>query len=221
MTNKVLVADDFDGISLFVEQILKERSVCETTDAKYCDEAYLKIKKAIYDKAPYKLLISDLNFKRDHRNSRFKSGEELISAIKKLQPDIKIIVFSEEVKSFRIKSLFRDYKINAFVHKGSYSSSELEKALQDIFSEDKPTPSSEIDPLRNQSLIDIEEYDIRLLKLQSNGYSLNEISICLKKMGVSPNSKSSIEKSINKLRIQFNAKNTVHLIAIAKDLGLI
>lgn len=221
MTNKVLVADDFDGISLFVEQILKERSVCETTDAKYCDEAYLKIKKAIYDNVPYNLLISDLNFKKDHRNSRFKSGEELIAATKKLQPDIKIIVFSEEVKSFRIKSLFRDYNINAFVHKGSCSLSELEKALQVIFSEDKTTPSLEFDNLRYQSLIDIEEYDITLLKLESNGYTLDEISLCLKKMGITPNSKSSIEKGINRLRIQFNAKNTVHLIAIAKDMGLI
>ena len=148
MTNKILVADDFDGISLFVGQILKERSVCETTDAKYCDEAYLKVKKAIYDNNPYNLLISDLNFKTDCRNSNLKSVEELISAIKKLQPDIKIIVFSEKVKSFRIKSLFNDYNINAFVQKGRFSMSELEKALQGIFNEAKPTSSLGFDNLR-------------------------------------------------------------------------
>lgn len=221
MTNKVLVADDFDGISLFVEQLLKERSVCETTDAKYCDEAYLKIKKAIYDKAPYNLLISDLNFKKDHRNSRFKSGEELIAATKKLQPDIKIIVFSEEVKSFRIKSLFRKYNINAFVYKGRNSLTELEKAIQAILNGNGKTHSLDFDSASSKPLINIREYDITLLKLESYGYSFEQISQNLKKSGIAPNSKSSIEKGINRLRIQFNAKNRVHLIAISKDIGLI
>ena len=70
-------------------------------------------------------------------------------------------------------------------------------------------------------MIDIEEYYITLLKLESYEYSLEEISQNLKKSGITPNSKSSIEKGINRLRIQFNAKNTLHLIAIVKDLGLI
>ncbi|MGC1633782.1 MAG: response regulator, partial [Gelidibacter sp.] len=36
-----------------------------------------------------------------------------------------------------------------------------------------------------------------------------------------PNSLSSIEKKLNKLRIQFKANNAIHLVAIVKDLGLI
>jgi two-component system capsular synthesis response regulator RcsB len=39
--------------------------------------------------------------------------------------------------------------------------------------------------------------------------------------GISPNSKSSIEKQVSKLKIYFKANNTVHLVAIAKDLGII
>lgn len=221
MKNKVLVADDFDGISLLVGQILKESTVCETTDAKYCDDAYLKIKKAIYDNVPYNLLISDLNFKRDYRNSKLNSGEELISAIKKLQPDIKIIVFSDEIKSFRIKSLFNDFKINAFVYKGRNSLSELENALQFVLNENNITSASAFDALSYKPLVHISEYDVSLLKLSSFGYSLEEISKNLRKSGIKPHSKSSIEKSINKLRIQFDAKNSIHLIAIAKDMGLI
>lgn len=42
-----------------------------------------------------------------------------------------------------------------------------------------------------------------------------------KQEGIFPNSKSSIEKHINKLRIYFKANNTVHLVAIAKDLGIV
>jgi hypothetical protein len=65
MTNKVLVADSFDGISLYIGQIMEQHSVSETDHTKYHDDTYLKIKKAIFDKVPYNLLISDLNFKTD------------------------------------------------------------------------------------------------------------------------------------------------------------
>jgi hypothetical protein len=132
MTNKVLVADSFDGISLYIGQIMEQHSVSETDHTKYHDDTYLKIKKAIFDKVPYNLLISDLNFKTDYRNTTLSSAEELILVVKKIQPDIKIIVFSEEVKSFRIKSLLQNYQINSFVHKGMNSIIELDKAIETI-----------------------------------------------------------------------------------------
>jgi hypothetical protein len=53
-----------------------------------------------------------------------------------------------------------------------------------------------------------------------NGYILEEISREFKNTGIIPNG-SSIEKRINKLKIYFKANNNVHLIAIAKDLGLV
>lgn len=221
MTNKVLVADGFDGIGLCVGQILKQHSVSETGYTKYYDDTYLKIKKAIFDKVPYNLLISDLNFKTDYRNTTLNSAEELILAVKKIQPDIKIIVFSEEVKSFRINSLFKNYHINAFVHKGRNSVIELDKAIQTLLVKGTKNPTLEYEALRHMSLVDVREYDISLLKLISHGYTLDEISKDLKKFGVNPNSKSSIEKCINKLRTYFNAQNIVHLIAITKDLGVI
>ena len=46
MFKKVLVAEDFDSISIAVGQVLKELSVPEIHHAKYCDDAFLKIKKA-------------------------------------------------------------------------------------------------------------------------------------------------------------------------------
>jgi two-component system capsular synthesis response regulator RcsB len=221
MTNKVLVADSFDGIGLCIGQILKQHSVSETDYTKYHDDTYLKIKKAIFDKVPYNLLISDLNFKTDYRNTTLNSAEEMILAVKKTQPDIKIIVFSEEVKSFRIKSLFKNYHINAFVHKGRNSVIELDKAIETVLIEDSKNPSLEFEALRHVPLVDVRESDIYLLKLISSGYTIDEISKDLKKYDVNPNSKSSIEKCINKLRTYFNAQNIVHLIAITKDLGVI
>ena len=50
MFKKVLVAEDFDSISISVGYVLKELSVSEIHHAKYCDDAILKIKKALLDR---------------------------------------------------------------------------------------------------------------------------------------------------------------------------
>jgi two-component system, NarL family, captular synthesis response regulator RcsB len=222
MFNKVLVAEDFDSISITVEQALAELSVSEIHHAKYCDDAFLKVKKALKDNLPYDLLISDLSFKTDHRENKLNSGDELIAAVKKVQPDIKTIVFSIEDKSFRIKSLFNDIGINAFVAKGRNSIPELKKAIQGVFDNNSKILSQELSHvLRDKSLIEIEPYDISLLNSLSKGLILDEIALDFKNSGIVPNGSSSIEKRINKLKIFFKANNNVHLIAIAKDLGLV
>ena len=222
MFNKVLVAEDLDSISITVEQALAELSVPEIHHAKYCDDAFLKVKKALFDEEPYDLLISDLSFKADHRETQLTSGDELIAAVKKIQPTIKTVVFSIEDKSFRIKSLFNDLGINAFVAKGRNSIPELKKAISGVFENDSKILSQELaHTLRDKSLIEIENYDILLLKSLSGGLTLEEIAVDFKNTGVIPNGSSSIEKRINKLKIFFKANNNVHLIAITKDLGLV
>lgn len=222
MFHKVLVAEDLDSISMTVVQALQELSVVEIHHAQYCDDAFLKIKKALHDEEPFDLVISDLSFKPDHRENRLSTGEELIDAVKKLQPNIKTIVFSIEDKSFRIKSLFNNSGINAYVSKGRNSIPQLKNAVQNIFNSDEKIISSELSHLlRDKSILEIEAYDISLLKLLSKGLILDEIALEFKNSGIAPNGSSSIEKRINKLKIYFKASNNVHLIAIAKDLGLV
>lgn len=222
MFKKILIAEDLDSISITVEQALAKLSITEIHHAKYCDDALLKIKKALHDEIPYDLLISDLSFKIDHRINKLTCGDELIEAVKKIQPDIKTIVFSIEDKSYRIKSLFNNLGINAYVSKGRNSIPELQKAIESVFSADEKTLTEEWSHvLRDKSLLEIEAYDITLLKLLSKGFILDEISQELKNSGIIPNGSSSIEKRINKLKIYFKANNNVHLIAISKDLGLL
>jgi two-component system, NarL family, captular synthesis response regulator RcsB len=222
MFHKVLVAEDLDSISITVEQALEELSVSEIHHAKYCDDALLKVKKALLDDAPYDLIISDLSFKMDHRETELTCGDELIAAVKKVQPDIKTVVFSIEDKSFRIKSLFNDLGINAFVSKGRNSIPQLKKAIIAVFNNETKILSPELShALRDKSLIEIETYDILLLKSLSKGLTLDDIALDFKNSEIVPNGSSSIEKRINKLKIFFKANNNVHLIAIAKDLGLV
>ena len=222
MFNKVLVAEDLDSISIAVVQALEELSIAQIHHAKYCDDAFLKIKRALHDNSPFDLLISDLSFKEDHRENKLKSGDELILAVKKAQPNIKTIIFSIEDKSFRIKSLFNNLGINAYVSKGRNSIPELKKAVQSVFINDEKILSPELSlALRDRSLLEIEAYDISLLKLLSKGLTVEEIASQFNTSGIIPNGNSSLEKRINKLKIYFKASNNVHLIAIAKDLGLV
>lgn len=222
MFKKVLIAEDLDSISIAVIQALEMLSIVEIHHAKYCDDAYLKIKKALFDNEPYDLLISDLSFKTDHQENKLNSGEELIEAVKKVQPDLKTIVFSIEDKSFRIKSLFTNLEINAYVSKGRNSIPELKKTIQRIYNNQEVKLSAELSlALRDNSLFEIESYDIALLKSLSKGYTLENISSEFKESGIVPNGSSSLEKRINRLKIYFKANNNVHLIAITKDLGLV
>lgn len=222
MFKKVLVAEDLDSISIAVVQVLEDLQIPVIDHVKYCDEALLKIKKALLEKEPYDLLISDLSFKSDHRKAILNSGDELIEAVNKVQPTLKKIVFSIEDKSYRIKTLFNDLGINAYVSKGRNSITELKNAIISTYKKDDKVVSSDLSfSFNDKALIEIESYDISILKLLSQGYILESISKEFKDLSITPNGTSSIEKRINKLKIYFKANNNVHLIAIAKDFGLV
>jgi two-component system capsular synthesis response regulator RcsB len=222
MFTKVLIADDIDFNDLGAAQILNELDVVEIQYAKYCDEALLKVKKAHLEGAPFQLLISDLSFKADHQLNQLNSGEELIAAVKKQCPNIKIIVFSIEDRAHRVKLLFDELNIDGYVIKGRNTIYDLKRAIQKTYNNEKENISPELSYLlQDKTTSEIDNYDVQLIKYLSIGISQENIESEFKKEGISPNSKSSIEKHINKLKIYFKANNTVHLVAIAKDLGII
>jgi DNA-binding NarL/FixJ family response regulator len=222
MFTKVLIADDIDFNDVGAAQILKELEVPEIQYAKYCDEALLKIKKAQLDGTPFQLLVSDLSFKEDHRANKLNSGEELVGAVKELYPSIKIIVFSIEDRPHRIKLLFDDLDIDGYVVKGRNTIYDLKIAIQKAYKNEPENISPELlYLLHDTTTSEIDEYDIILIKNLSIGITQENMETVFKLGGITPNSKSSIEKHINKLKIYFKANNTVHLVAIAKDLGII
>ncbi len=222
MFSKVIIAEDLDSINLAVHEALIQLKITNLHSTKYCDDALLKVKKAIQDNAPFELLVTDLSFKEDYRKNQLKSGEDLIEAIRALQPNIKIVVFSIEDKSYRIKSLFENQHIDAFVIKGRNSIPELKKAIETVYNTNEKYISPDMAfVLQDKIVNEIDDYDLELIKHLSVGVSQEEMESTFKELGITPNSKSTIEKRLNKLKIYFKAKNTVHLIAITKDLGLI
>lgn len=222
MFTKVLIADDIDVNDVLAAQILEELEVKDVQYAKYCDEALLKIRRAHQDQIPYQLLISDLSFKADHKINKLNSGEELIQAVKQLFPDIKIIVFSIEDRAHKIKLLFDELAIDGYVLKGRNTIYDLKVAVQKAYKNESDNLSPELlHILQDKTTSEINPYDVLLIKKLSVGISQENMESVFKKEGITPNSKSSIEKHINKLKIYFKANNTTHLVAIAKDLGII
>ena len=221
MFKKVLIAEDFDIVNKGVVTTLKELNITNITTVKYCDDAELRLKKALHDAEPFELLITDLSFNADHRNQKYVSGEDLIAIAKVIQPTLKIIVFSVDDRLQKVRSLIQTYNINGYVCKDRYDAKELTKAIEEVY-QNKVYLSTKVKlALEPKSNLEIDDYDIDLVKFLSKGLLQSEISEYLKKQKIYPNSLSSIEKHLNILKIQFKAKNAIHLVSIFKDLGLI
>jgi len=221
MFTKVLIAEDMDDINTGVLTALSELEIATIDQAQYCDDADLKARKALKDDKPYELLITDLSFVKDHRKQKLTSGEELLIKLKSEQPNLKVIVYSVEDKQQRVRKLFNQHNIDAYVCKGRKSLSELVKAIRTVSKGKKHLSPKVKNALSTKNDMEIDDYDIGLLKLLSRGLSQDEIAADLKGRSISPNSLSSIEKRLSKLKIYFKAQNAIHLIANAKDLGLI
>jgi len=221
MFKKIIVAEDIDSISMGLQQLLQNIDGADTTYTKYCDDAYLKIKKAALDNEPFELLITDLSFKITHRDEILTSGEDLIEAVKDEQPTIKIIVYSIDERGYKIRYLIDDVNIDAYVSKGRDSANELFKAIKDVYS-GKKYISKHLSHLKKPAHIaEMDELDLKIIKLLADGLIQNEIAESLKKSGRKVSSVSTIEKRIIKIKTTLRARNTTHIVSIAKDMGLI
>lgn len=221
MFKKVLVSEDLGSISQGIMSILEKLRIENFEQVQYCDDAYLKIQRANKDQEPFELLITDLSFKTDHRTQKFTSGEKLIEALKKQYPTLKIIAFSVEDRPPKIREIILDLKADGFVCKGRNGVKELEIAIQSVFDGQSFLSPQIANVINKPKPIEIDDYDVKMMKLLADGYSHDEISNYFKVKNISPSSLSAIEKRIVRLRNYFNANNTIHLISMAKDLGLI
>lgn len=221
MFKKILIAEDADFMSSGIKVALEDMQIPTIEYAQYCDEAYLKLKKAWLYEEPFDLLVSDLSFKDNVNPQRLESGEDLIKEAKKLQPALKTIVFSIEDKPYRIQQLCNELEVNAYVWKSNHGQKELKKAVQSVYNGDFFITPQLAHALRNKEAFEITDYDVFLLKHLAEGLDQKEISGELKNKNIKPSSISSVEKRLKLLKENFNANNPTQLIAITKDFGLI
>ena len=221
MFKNVLVVDDHASVNHGIVQILKNNtSIQQVAFTQYCEDAYIKFQKAAQDNNPYDLIILDLTFKEDHRKQIIKSGLDLINLLRSKQPDIKIIIYSAEDRKAKITSYIERYDINGFISKGRYGLKELLEAIPNVWSNRLYT-SKALELKEHNSTFEIDDFDIMILQELAKGMSQKKIAEHFQIKNTKSNSLSSIEKRINKLKIHFKAKNTIHLISICKDLGII
>lgn len=222
MIKKVLIAEDIDSVKTGIIAILNDRFDFEIDYANTCDNAYLKIVRAIQDNEPYDLLITDLYFKvEEFISQKLTNGEDLINASRKIQPNLKSIIYTIEIRPLFLKRLKSESFVNGIVLKGHKSLLELCNAINAVESNSNYFTYEVESILKNDASDTITSYDIKILELLANGLTQQEISEKLKSKNIKPSSVSAIEKRIGELKHKLRANNSIHMVAIAKDMFLI
>lgn len=194
MFKKALIVEDQEVATLGIITTLENLHIQNFDFVSYCDEALQKLKIAAKENKPYDLLIADLSFNKDHIPQRVNTGQELISEARKIQSDIKVIVFSVEKKAKIIDDLYKIFNINGFVSKARNDGKELRNTIRKVFDGETVIPQEILNAIRNIPF-DLGKYEIKLLELLAKGYKQNEIRIHLKENHIQPYSIRSIEKN--------------------------
>lgn len=222
MFSKVLVAEDYEIANHGILKILGDNlGISDIKEAKYCDEAYLKFRKAQQEDNPFKLLITDLSFKPDHNVQIRTSGIDLIKDIRAINPSIKIIVYSQESRPEKIKMLFDKLDINGYVCKGQHAIKDLVSCVSQVYQGNTILPAELTNRDEAIGMVHLDDFDMMLLDELAQGLTKREIVTKLRQKKIKPNSESMIDKKVSKLFDEFKARNTTHLVAIVKDLGLL
>lgn len=221
MFKKILIAEDHEMGSLSVQKTLEELNIPNVDYVYYCDDALAKVKKSIRENDPYDLMITDLSYEEDHHQQNIKDGKELIDEVRKLQPLLKIIVFSGERKSGIIDLLFTESRINGYVRKARNDSKELKKAIASVYVNENYLSLDLKQEVKKLNSYEFTKYDITLVSLLSQGVQQKNIPTYLQNNNITPNSLSSVEKKLNSLKEALGVTSNEQLIAFCKDLGII
>lgn len=221
MIQKILIAEDHETANISVQKTLEELGIANPDYVYYCDDALLKIKKAIEGGDSYDLLITDLYFEKDHREQQLNGGEALIEVVRKLQPDIKILVFSAESKPLLIERLFSQLQIDGYVRKARGDARELLKAINTIKNNQRFIPALVAEQARHKKAHDFTDYDVTILSLMVAGKKQQEVSDYLKKNNISPAGLSSIEKRLKYIKEALDFTTNEQLIAHCIKIGIL
>lgn len=221
MFKKVLTVEDHDHANLSIQHTLKTLGVEEVKYVYYCDHAFSWICKAIKKESPYDLLVTDLYFEEDGEPQNLRGGMDLIHAVRVIQPDIKIIVFSSEGRPAVIQKLIDKLGINAFVRKARGDGQHFKHAVEAVFAGRKYLSADIEQLLRKNSIYEFDPLDIAIIQLLADGILQKEIPDQLKHRNIRPFSLSSIEKKLSKLKEVHGFHKNEQLIAYCKDIGVI
>lgn len=220
MFKKALAAEDHESSNLSVRKALEDLQI-PYTDVSYCDEALSRIKIGLQENKQFDLLITDLSFEEDHHQQKINSGQDLIAAVREMQPDLKIIVFSAQKKEVIIEKLFDEQKINGYVKKGREDVKDLKKSIRAVFNNEKYITYELKGKSAERNSFVFSDYDTLLVSLLAAGTFLKDIPDYLKQKNIKPASMSAVEKRLKDIKTSLEVNSNEHLIAFCKDFGII
>lgn len=221
MFEKILIAEDHEIANISVRTTIEEFQVGTADYVFYCDHALQRIQKALQVGQPYQLLITDLYFEEDHWKQSIANGEDLIRAVKALQPNLKVIVFSAESRPAVIDRLFKSLALDGYVRKGRRDAQSLKEAIQTVSKGDTFLSSELRQHVSHHNTYEFSNFDILILNLLSTGVRQKDIPLHLKQQQIQPAGLSSVEKRLNHMKEIFQFTKNEQLIAYCKDIGVI
>jgi len=221
MIKKVLIAEDHESSNISVRKTLEELGIGDPNYVYYCDDALVRIQKAIEAGEPYDLLITDLSFDADHRSQIIATGAALIAAVRVAQPELRVLVFSVEGKVATIDALYTAANIDGYVRKGRHDAKELKAAIARINENERYFPQWYVQATRQENVHDFTSYDITIISLMAQGMKQKNIPDYLERNKIKPAKLSSIEKRLNEIRQALKFTNNQQLVAYCKDMGIV
>ncbi|MBC9913891.1 response regulator [Chitinophaga varians] len=221
MITKILIAEDHESANISVQKTLEELGITDIAYAYYCDDALNRIIQAVKAGSSFDLLITDLSFEPDGHKQTLANGMELITAARKEQPDLNVLVFSAENRPTVIEQLYNNYEIDGFVRKARNDARELKEAIHEIGRHRRYFPRHISQLIDKKNTYSFSDVDITIIQLLAQGTLQKDIPVYLQRKGITPSGLSSIEKKLNHMKSVLGFTKNEQLVAYCKDIGAI
>lgn len=221
MIKQILIAEDHQHANLSVQKTLEDLGLTDPDYVFYCDDALLKIRKGVQAQRPYDLLITDLYFEADGSRQELEDGMTLIAAARKVQPELKVLVFSAEHRVAVIEKLFDKLGIDGYVRKARHDARELATAIRLIGQGERYQPRHLMQLIQKKNAHAFTPYDIAVICGLAEGIRQKDIPEYLRQRGIGPYGLSSVEKRLKLIRQVYGFTNNEQLMAYCKDMGII
>ncbi|RFM26554.1 response regulator [Deminuibacter soli] len=221
MITKVLIAEDHESANISVQATLDELQIPHTDYVYYCDDALDRIKNSKLRNDPYDLLITDLSFEEDTKAQQLADGAALIEAARKIQPELKVLVFSATREAAVIEKLFNKLDIDGYVRKARNDAKELKQAIAKIAVNQRYFPRHLMELIKQKNTYNFNDFDIAVLSLLARGTRQKDIPEHLQKKQIKPSGLSSVEKRLNQMKEAFGFSTNEQLVAFCIETGVI
>lgn len=221
MITKVLIAEDHESANISVQKTLDDLGVTQYEHAYYCDEALNMIAQRAGTDRSYDLLITDLYFEPDERKATLSGGEDLIAAARKVQPGIRVLVFSAENKPAIIEMLYNELHIDGYIRKARNDARELKQAITELSHHRQYLSRHIMQLINSKNAYDFSDYEITIISLLADGMLQKDIPAYLQQHQLKPSGLSSLEKKLNQMKEALNFTKNEQLVAFCKDKGII